>query len=302
MEMIFLGTGAGNGVPVFYCGCKVCREAEVTPRCRRTRCAIAVTGEKNILFDAPPEISSQLMRENLSAIDHLFLTHAHHDHTAGLGDLAIYIRFFRGGKLPAVMSNNTLIQLEAQYGQVEDWLDVTAVEPGQNLSLGRLNVTALNVSHSPGTLGYLLDYQGSRTAYIPDTGPLPPETKSLLSGIDRLILDGTFLQENWYPNEHLTIEAAIATALELSVGKLYLTHLSMHYAKPVTCAELEESFRPYGNKVHLAYDGLRLNLIETRNRHCKPVDQLLPRHSEVVPVKKELITPHAQPRYCRAKA
>jgi phosphoribosyl 1,2-cyclic phosphate phosphodiesterase len=266
MELIFLGTGAGNGVPVFYCRCKVCKEAEADPRYRRTRCAIALTGEKSILFDVPPEISSQLLRENLSAIDQLFLTHAHHDHTAGLGDLAIYVRFFRGGKLPAVMSEKTLVQLEAHYGQVRDWLDVTLVEPGQRISLGQINVTALQVSHSPGTLGYLLDCLGSYTAYIPDTGPLPPETRDQLFGVDRLILDGTFWEENWYPHEHLSITEAISTARDLAVGKLYLTHLSMHYSKPVTCAELEKTFQKYGGKVCLAYDGMRLN---PGNRHAR---------------------------------
>jgi phosphoribosyl 1,2-cyclic phosphate phosphodiesterase len=259
MEIVFLGTGAGNGVPVFYCGCKVCKEAEADPRCRRTRCAIAVTGEKNILFDAPPEINSQLLREKIDSVDYLFLTHAHNDHTAGLGDLAIYVRYFRGGTLPAFMSRETLTEIETRCGSVQDWMDVTLVEPGQRISLGKLTVTALQVSHSMGTMGYLLDCQGGYTAYIPDTGPLPPETKHQLFGADRLILDGTFWEENWYPHEHLSIAEAICTARDLSVGKLYLTHLSMHYNKPVTCEELEDSFRKCGGKVCLAYDGMRLD-------------------------------------------
>jgi phosphoribosyl 1,2-cyclic phosphate phosphodiesterase len=63
MEIIFLGTGVGNGVPAFYCGCKVCREAKANPKCRRTRSAMVVRAEGNLLFDAPPELSSQLLRE-----------------------------------------------------------------------------------------------------------------------------------------------------------------------------------------------------------------------------------------------
>lgn len=262
MEIIFLGTGAGNGVPVFYCGCKVCKEAESDPTCRRTRCAIAVTGEKNLLFDAPPEMPSQLLRENITTIDSFLLTHAHHDHTAGMGDLAIYVRFFRGGTLPAVMSQETLIEVEARYGAVQDWLDVTIVEPGQSITLDDMVISALDVSHSTGALGYLLKYKGTHTAYVPDTGPLPRETMCRLAGIDRLILDATFSEDNWYPEEHLTIEGAIATAQELAVGTLYLTHLSMHYSKPVTCAELEERIQKYGGKVILAYDGLRLDMTE----------------------------------------
>lgn len=103
---MFLGTGAGSGVPAFYCGCKVCIEAFGEPRYRRTRCAIAALGKKSFLFDAPPELASQLLREHIRAIDYVILTHAHPDHCAGLGDLEIYTRFHRRDVLPAVKSLN----------------------------------------------------------------------------------------------------------------------------------------------------------------------------------------------------
>jgi phosphoribosyl 1,2-cyclic phosphate phosphodiesterase len=264
MEIIFLGTGAGNGVPAFYCGCKVCKEAEAEPKCRRSRCAVAVTGESNILFDAPPEISSQLLREHISSVDHLFLTHSHNDHTAGLGDLAIYVRFFRGGTLPAYMSRETLIDLQTRYNPVQDWLDVTVVNPGDTIEINGLTVTAISASHAPGTLGYIIEINGARTAYIPDTGPLSAESRTYLEGIDRLIMDATFYGDNWYPDEHQNIDSAIETALDLDVGQLVLTHLSMHYSTPVTCADLEVMFKQYNGKVNLAYDGTRLDLENSR--------------------------------------
>ena len=276
MEIIFLGTGAGNGVPVFYCGCKVCKEAEANQKCRRTRCAIAVTGEKNILFDAPPEITSQLLREKIDSVDYLFLTHAHNDHTAGLGDLAIYVQFFRGGRLPAFMSRETLAEVEIRCGSVEDWLDVTVVEPEQLIVVGDLLISALSVSHSAGALGYLISCRGAETAYVPDTGPLPEETMQRLCGIDRLIIDATFSGDNWYPEEHLTIESAVELGQTLGVGKLYLTHLSMHYSKPVTCAELEDRFQTYAGKVNLAYDGLRLDPTESHSRAHRQLPSVIP--------------------------
>jgi len=39
----------------------------------------------------------------------------------------------------------------------------------------------------------------------------------VLAGIDRLIVDGTFFGENWYPEEHLSISEAIATGRDLNV-------------------------------------------------------------------------------------
>lgn len=260
MELVFLGTGAGNGVPEFYCSCGVCLEAWGNPRCRRTRSAIALCGETNLLFDAPPELSSQLLREQLRRIDCFFLTHAHHDHCAGLGDLEIYARFHRKDRLPAVMSPETLEELERCHGSLEEWMDVVPLQPGGTLWKNGVSITAVEVAHSRGTLGYLLGTRAGRTAYLPDTGPLPDRTKNLLAGIDNLILDATFWEENWYPDKHLAFEQTVQTARELGVGVLYLTHLSMHYGKPVTSREIEQAIDSYGGKVRLAYDGMRFAL------------------------------------------
>ncbi len=260
MELIFLGTGAGCGVPTFYCGCEVCKEAAAEPRYQRTRSAIALKGSENVLFDAPPELASQLHRECIDRIDQFVLTHAHHDHTAGLHDLEIYARFHSKEVLPAVMSRETCAHLEESFHSLHDWMEVTFVEPGDCLERSGIRLTALAVSHASGTLGYLIEQNGSRVAYLPDTGPLPSETKALLKGIDDLILDATFWGENWYPEEHHTFEETIRTGEELEAGRLYLTHLSMHYSTPVTSRKIEETIDPYNGKVHLAHDGLRLEI------------------------------------------
>jgi hypothetical protein len=39
---------------------------------------------------------------------------------------------------------------------------------------------------------------------------------------------------------------------------LYLTHLAMHYDKPVTNDELKQAIEPNGRRVCVAHDGLRL--------------------------------------------
>ncbi len=260
MELVFLGTGAGNGVPVFYCDCPVCDEARGADRLRRTRSAVAIVGERDYLIDAPPELSSQLLREKIPRIDCLFLTHFHHDHCAGLGDLGIYARFYLKRRLPAVMSRETLDDLERAHGSAGQWLDVTLMEPFRTLFLDGAEFTGLPVSHSPGALGYLIKTEKCRTAYIPDTGPLPESCRSYLRGVDNLLLDATFYGENMYPEQHLTVHDAILTARELEVKRLYLTHLSMHYSEPVTSGALEKELASYGGTVNLAYDGLRIRL------------------------------------------
>lgn len=258
-ELVFLGTGAGNGVPVFYCGCEVCREAELDPRCRRTRSALAVLGRETTLIDAPPELMSQLVREGIGRIDHLFLTHAHSDHTAGLADLAIYSKFHLKRPIPAVMSHETRRRVEAQCESgTGEWLEVTPLEPGETIERGGLRCTGVAAAHAPGTLGFLVESEGFRFAYVPDTGPLSREALSLLRGIDCLILDATFHEGNLYPDHHLTVEQAVTLGRELEVKRLYLTHLSMHYTRPVTTERLKRVVAGYGGAVEVARDGLRL--------------------------------------------
>jgi len=257
MDFVFLGTGAGCGVPAFYCGCKACQEALNSLHFRRTRCAIVLTGEENLLIDAPPELSTQLSREGVKKIDYLALTHSHYDHIGGLGDLEFYVRLHRDKALPAVMSRETWMQLQTIFGSVAECLDVKLIEPSQVATFGGMHLTALEAAHSPGTLGFLIEHNGTCIAYMPDTGSLPAKSWERLHGIDYLILDATFWGRNRYPGQHLSFDEAIAIGRELEVRNLYLTHLSMHYDTPVTNQELEEALKLYQKQAHLAYDGLR---------------------------------------------
>jgi phosphoribosyl 1,2-cyclic phosphate phosphodiesterase len=260
-ELVFLGTGAGNGVPVFYCGCEVCREAERDPRCRRTRSALAVLGAETSLIDAPPELMTQLAREGIRRVDHLYLTHAHSDHTAGLADLAIYSKFHLKRPIPAVMSGETRTRVEILCeGGTGQWLDVTVLEPGETIERGGLRCTGLAASHAPGTLGFLMETEGFRFAYVPDTGPLSREARALLRGIDCLMLDATFHEGNLYPDHHLTVEQAMEVGRALEVKRLYLTHLSMHYTRRVTTGALKQVVAQHGGGVEIAHDGLRLRV------------------------------------------
>jgi len=261
MDLVFLGTSAACGVPAFYCGCKVCQEALNDSRFRRTRCAIVLTGEENFLIDAPPELSTQLSREDVKKIDYLALTHSHYDHIGGLGDLELYVRLHRKKALPAVMSYETWIQMQTVFGSVAEFFDVKLIEPGQVATFGEVHLTALEAAHSPGTLGFLIEHNGTCIVYMPDTGSLPAKTRERLHGIDYLILDATFWGLNLYPGQHLSFDEAIAIGRELEVRNLYLTHLSMHYDTPVTNQELEEALKLYPKQVHLAYDGLRFAIV-----------------------------------------
>ena len=86
MEVIFLGSGTSQGVPMIACDCAVCRSPD--PRNRRTRASIHVVMDGlHIQVDAPPEFRLQCLREDVARIDRFILTHEHADHLAGMDDL-----------------------------------------------------------------------------------------------------------------------------------------------------------------------------------------------------------------------
>ncbi|MDR3734564.1 MAG: MBL fold metallo-hydrolase [Acidobacteriaceae bacterium] len=227
---------------------------------RRTRSSVVLEGGAHYLLDASPDLSRQLVREHITHVDALFLTHNHFDHCGGIGELESYVRICRQEAIPAYMSTESRNWFDTSYGYMSDCLTVTPWHIGTSVKLKGVTCTALEVQHAPGTIGVLLELDsGSRAAYLPDTGPLPEGTKERLRGIETLILGATFWKENQMPETHLSVQEAVEIALKLKVRDLYLTHVSMHY-EPVTDSELVGYLQSCGSNVHLAYDGLGIEI------------------------------------------
>ena len=102
--LTFLGTGAGCGVPAFFCECPACEEARRDPRARRGDCGVLVRNERTLLLDTPPDLRHQLEREGVRAVDRVLWTHAHFDHLGGLGELEYMVRLVTGAPLPCAAS------------------------------------------------------------------------------------------------------------------------------------------------------------------------------------------------------
>ena len=69
-------------------------------------------------------------------------------------------------------------------------------------------------------------------------------------------MDATYWKENGFPQSHHSVQECIEEGLELDAGKIYLTHLCMHYSEPVTLAQLEDYLQQYEGRVAPASDGL----------------------------------------------
>lgn len=95
MKVIILGSGTSMGVPIIGCSCPVCTSSDI--RDKRTRPGILlIKNDFHLLIDASAELRLQLIREKISTIDSIIITHPHADHVFGLDDTRIFS--LRNGK------------------------------------------------------------------------------------------------------------------------------------------------------------------------------------------------------------
>ena len=108
--------------------------------------------------------------------------------------------------------------------------------------VGRV-VTPIPYFHGPLPV---LGYRVGNLAYCPDCNRIPDESRSLLQGLDVLILNG--LRRRPHPT-HFTIDEAVEEARRIGARRTYFTHIAHELGHAATNAELPDGMA-------LSYDGL----------------------------------------------
>ena len=259
MEVIFLGTGTSQGVPMIACGCAVCRSED--PRNRRTRTSIHVVMDGlHIQVDAAPEFRLQCLRERIEAMDFFILTHGHADHIAGMDDLRRFCDLLGGNALTVYSTTEGMGRVLAMYPYAmaerpiaKGYAAFRLLEMPTTLDLPQGTIQSTLLPHGGiNTLGLVFTERssGRRFAYYTDCKRVPREALELARGVDALALDG--LRPTPHPS-HLSIAEAIEVARDIGAPATWLTHLTHHTDHGPAESELPEGVR-------FAYDGLRLRL------------------------------------------
>lgn len=259
MEVIFLGTGTSQGVPMIACDCQVCRSPD--PRNRRTRTSVHVVMDGlHVQVDAAPEFRLQCLRERIEAMDLFILTHGHADHIAGMDDLRRFCDLLGGNALTVYSTTEGMGRVLAMYPYAmaerpiaKGYAAFRLLEMPAELDLPQGTIRSTLLPHGGiNTLGLVFTERssGRRFAYYTDCKRVPREAVELARGVDALVLDG--LRPTPHPS-HLSIAEAVEVAREIGASATWLTHLTHH-----TDHGPAESALPAG--VHFAHDGLRLTL------------------------------------------
>lgn len=205
-----------------------------------------------LLIDAGPDFRQQLLRESISNMDAILLTHEHKDHTGGLDDIRA-INHLKKRVVPVYCEKRVLESLKREYSYAFDGLKYPGAPVFDIRFIGnstfRINdtiITPIRVYH------YKLPVLGFRIgniAYITDANYIPEDEFDKLTGLDILVIN-TVRRERHI--SHFSLDEAIAIAKRTGAKMCYLTHLSHQIGKH---SDLADSL-PAG--IMPAYDGLKV--------------------------------------------
>lgn len=252
-RLVFLGTGTSQGVPMIGCNCDVCRSDD--PRDKRLRASVYVEYEGlKILVDAGPDFRQQMLREGISSVDAILLTHNHKDHTGGLDDIRafnyhekkatdIYCEKYVEDSLRQEFS---YAFAEVKYPGAPEW-NVHIID-NNPFYINNVKITPIRGKHYKLPV---LGYRFGNIAYCTDMNHIPEEEFEKLEGLDHFIINCVRRGRHI---SHFSLEGALAVAERVGARHTWLTHLSHQLPKYTELLEeLPEGVKP-------AYDGLVLTV------------------------------------------
>lgn len=259
MEVIFLGSGTSQGVPMISCDCRVCVSSD--SRNQRTRASVHVIMDGlHVQIDAAPEFRLQCIRERIEQVDLFILTHGHADHIAGMDDLRRYCDLKGGQALTVYSTAEGMGRVQSMFPYAiaerpisKGYAAFRLLPMPAVLELPQGTIRSTLLPHGGlNTLGLIFSERssGRKFVYYTDCKTVPAEALALARGADAVVLDA--LRPQPHPT-HMNIDEAQAVAAEIGAASTWITHLTHLTDHAELAASLARGVSP-------AFDGLRLKL------------------------------------------
>jgi phosphoribosyl 1,2-cyclic phosphate phosphodiesterase len=253
-RLLFLGTGASMGVPVIGCNCAVCQSTSVFNKRLRPSVLIQVNS-KQLLIDAGPDLRYQALHYQIHHLDGLLLTHAHHDHTAGLDDVrAFYLK--SRSSLPILLSHETAEELKLRYHYMFTKQEEEMLLPKIHLHIlpereGEIAFQDVLIDYMTYKQGKMLvnGFRFGTLAYLSDIRHFSETIFEHLKGVKILVVSALRQSSSFM---HFSVSEAVDFAKKIGVESAWLTHISHDLDHHETNATLPSN-------VQLAYDGLEID-------------------------------------------
>ncbi len=285
MKLIYLGTGAAEGVPAVYCSCPTCQEIRRRGEKEyHTRSQLLIDGELGI--DFPPDAYYHSLRFGvaLEEIAYLLVTHSHMDHFYAhdfilrgykyANNISRPLTVFGNEEVKKVFDECTARELRPD---VKEKITVKTVQPFKPFSFGErgeYTAVALTAQHSKTESAYVYLVEKAERIYLhlTDTGRLPNETLDFLEDyckragktVSLITFDCTFLWKTaGEVSRHMGLgdnavmkEELLRRGVVNQDTKYVITHFS-HNSEPFK-ENLTKAEKEYG--FIAAYDGMKIEI------------------------------------------
>lgn len=255
--LTFLGTGTSQGVPVIGCQCPVCCSAD--PRDNRLRTSAMVEiGDKRFIIDAGPDFRVQLLREGVSHITAILLTHKHKDHIGGIDDVRAlnFVDYPQIHTVHIYATAQTVACVEKDYdyaffteryrGTPE--ISLHTIDPEQPFAIDGVDIIPIRGRHAHFEV---TGYRFGELAYITDFKDIDKAEIEKLMGVKVLVINALRFTPH---DSHFSVAEALEVIDQVKPERAYLTHMS-HEIGLHARAECQ-----LPHNVKFAYDTLKIEL------------------------------------------
>ncbi|MBW2093400.1 MAG: MBL fold metallo-hydrolase [Deltaproteobacteria bacterium] len=232
---------------------------------------VLFAGGHPILLDFGPGTLRQLTRAGIAhpSIEHIFLTHFHPDHTAGLA------HFFFATRNPHILPHRRPLTLagpsglvtfirklqEAYEGYLElpsEILKLIEFVPGekQAFTCGDAKIFCSRTEHTSNSIAYRIEDNLGRSVVIAGDTGFSKEVIGLALGTDLLVLEASFPDGHDVPG-HLTPSVAGRMATLARAKRLLLTHFYPECLEVDIAAQCRKTYR---GELTLARDLLTIRI------------------------------------------
>jgi ribonuclease BN (tRNA processing enzyme) len=242
----------------------------VVPRLeRRQSCVVVEAGEEMLVFDLGSGAVRGMLRADLDpfAVDRIFFTHFHPDHTVDVVPLLFSIKYGAEEERTRPLhltgpepfrdfwGSVTNVWGEWMVGDYPSHVSELPHECSSPLDLPGGRLSWAPAEHRPESIAYRLDGGGGAFVYTGDT-EYSESVVELARGAHTLLIECSFPDDSPVPG-HLTPSSAARIASEADVGQVVLTHL---YPTVDNTFLLPDFERGYDGEVIVAGDGFRFSV------------------------------------------